>query len=415
MNRSAAVEDVGRVGSGAVSRTICTYIAIVSTSALLIANPFAVGLFYSRPGTATYLLVFDFLLVLLIVASVTYLRSSTKMWWRATLGLLLCSPFALVLAELALVFFMLRFPDWWSSGGTTGLYTRDPQRGWSLQQSTTAYQQLPGGASVPYELDEHGRKHIPHWNPALPTIHVFGNSFVFGQGVANDHTALNVLAGRIKQAANVLNYGVPGYGLEQMYLHLAENIDQIRPADTVVFAPISDDLRRNYIHRAHFCGYSIDDRDADGAGFAFPIAIDTGWSFLAPADECGFIETLLLKGPSFPVGKAFAIMREERVLPRLLANADEVFERARETTQRVGADFRAYLVPTAEECVRGHHDLDVRGLTTAHTSLLDACPPALVEAQSLRFDVDYHWNERGNRWFADSLEQSFFEQGVLKE
>jgi hypothetical protein len=88
-----------------------------------------------------------------------------------------------------------------------------------------------------YHLDEKGRRKIEP-NPAVRrAIHFFGDSMTFGHGLSDQDAALNLLGEKLNDRINVFNYGVPGYGFEQMLLRLIEMISEIKAGDTVFSLP----------------------------------------------------------------------------------------------------------------------------------------------------------------------------------
>ena len=79
-------------------------------------------------------------------------------------------------------------------------------------------------------------------NPELFTIMIFGDSFTFGAEVSDEYTWPSLLQ-QAEKRFQVLNMGVSGYGLDQMYLALTETISQYHP-NLVILAPINDDFNR---------------------------------------------------------------------------------------------------------------------------------------------------------------------------
>src|SRR6185369_11319022 len=73
-------------------------------------------------------------------------------------------------------------------------------------------------------------------------IEVFGDSFVFGTEVGDESPYCRVLE-RILPHAEVLNFGVPGYGLDQMMLRFQEEGVAFHP-DIVVIGIVSPVLGR---------------------------------------------------------------------------------------------------------------------------------------------------------------------------
>ena len=74
-------------------------------------------------------------------------------------------------------------------------------------------------------------------------IAVVGDSYTFGQHVAYDRTWVHLLEEGLDSKCQVLNFGVGGYGVDQMYLRYQKDIRSWSP-DIVVLAFIEDDATR---------------------------------------------------------------------------------------------------------------------------------------------------------------------------
>ena len=138
---------------------------------------------------------------------------------------------------------------WIQRGHVPGLaYSIDtfhPTRGWALtpflherdafgsKLLTTNSQGIRGAGDSDDE--------IPHRYRIL----VFGDSFTFGEEVADDETYSAAL-GRAVPDAQVLNLGVHGYGHDQMLLYLQEAGRRYRP-DLVVLGFLPYDMERNLL------------------------------------------------------------------------------------------------------------------------------------------------------------------------
>lgn len=90
-------------------------------------------------------------------------------------------------------------------------------------------------------------------------ILVLGDSFVFGQGVRKDRSLTSLLDSWLPEV-EVLNAGVPGYGLEQEYVYFKERGRRFEP-DLVLVGFFMNDL--------HGVGTMTDERDEAGLPVAF--------------------------------------------------------------------------------------------------------------------------------------------------
>jgi len=78
-----------------------------------------------------------------------------------------------------------------------------------------------------------------------------GDSFTFGIGVDNDHTWCEQLSS-LDQRLQAVNMGVPGYGVDQIYLMYRRDGTRL-DYDAQIFALITDDFRR--MQKNSFLGY----------------------------------------------------------------------------------------------------------------------------------------------------------------
>ena len=113
----------------------------------------------------------------------------------------------------------------------------DPLLGWVPRPGARARHVSEGNFDVIQVIDAKGRRAIPPNPGARRTLYFFGDLFTFGHGVENDQTALSIIARALGARANVVNYGVKAYGLEQMFLRLRAAKDDIQPGDVVSFRP----------------------------------------------------------------------------------------------------------------------------------------------------------------------------------
>jgi hypothetical protein len=75
-------------------------------------------------------------------------------------------------------------------------------------------------------------------------IALVGDSFTFGEEVSYDETWGARLERLLNDRFQVLNFGVPGYGIDQMYLRYVRDVSLWKP-DIVIFGFISNDVVRS--------------------------------------------------------------------------------------------------------------------------------------------------------------------------
>lgn len=126
------------------------------------------------------------------------------------------------------------------AGATPAIY--DSQLGWVPRQGYArkgdgAYPQV----TVLAEGFRSNGRVAPIAKPDLAPLLAVGDSFTWGDGVADDETwpaILETLLGR-----RVINGGVFGYGIDQAYLRAQRLLQATRP-ETLIFSFISDDIHR---------------------------------------------------------------------------------------------------------------------------------------------------------------------------
>jgi hypothetical protein len=98
-------------------------------------------------------------------------------------------------------------PDW---------YPYDPVLQYKLRPNTTvkAVATYDGKSlyDVTYHIDDQGARVTPGSVESGPTYIVMGDSYAFSEGVNDNETAASLFAQRLKPAAHVVNFGVPGWG-----------------------------------------------------------------------------------------------------------------------------------------------------------------------------------------------------------
>jgi lysophospholipase L1-like esterase len=143
---------------------------------------------------------------------------------------------------------------WLRSRGADGAVTRlsfdrhHPVRGWTLAPNL---RDLPVFAGKKLSSNSRGLRGAREVSgakaPGFLRIALFGDSFTFGEDVGDEETfgwQLEQLLVRTGTPAEVLNFGIHGYGHDQMLLYLREALPLYRP-DVVLFGYVTDDSLRN--------------------------------------------------------------------------------------------------------------------------------------------------------------------------
>ena len=118
----------------------------------------------------------------------------------------------------------------------------DPQTGWAVgpnRQSTDGrYRSGPEGVRT----SEVGQSYADL--PRKTTVAVMGDSFAFGEEVANQDTFASRMQEGLGSDYRVLNFGVPGFGVDQSYLRYVHHATPWQP-DVAVLTFVWHDLFRS--------------------------------------------------------------------------------------------------------------------------------------------------------------------------
>lgn len=380
----------------------CLYAALLLATAVLLLNPLVLSLIAHLSITRiSYMLFLDGFLVAIIVFCLRYLHRGRRRDGILAIALAGLLPVAMILIEPAIIGLHKALRP--AGASEEAIHQPDALLGWQPVPGAHAHHASPGNFDVTYVIDAQGHRQIGPHPGTGPTLHVFGDSILFGHGVANGQTALDLVADALEGRANVVNYGVMAYGLEQMFLRLRESKDAIQPGDAVIFAPIAEDLERNLIGKTFVC--DIYEKSYAGTR-TFPLLVDGTW-------QAASLDTYCPEGdlPVALVRRAWMRWQRPDLEQQLATNADAIFAMADALAKERGATFRVLFLVRVDECEAGAFLFDLDRLKTPFVSLLPACPD---NPAALRFPTDRHFNEEGQRWLAAAI-LDFLEKHVLGE
>lgn len=134
------------------------------------------------------------------------------------------------------------------ANGKDPCFRYHPRLGWTNNPSTRCHKGQYAYDAAGLRAADPGRTLAPRAEPGVRRIGVFGDSFTHGDDVAYDATFGEVLARQLQArevAAEVLNLGVSGYGIDQALLRWREDG---RPLglDVVVLGFQSENILRNH-------------------------------------------------------------------------------------------------------------------------------------------------------------------------
>ena len=166
------------------------------------------------------------------------------MWLKQSMLLLASLLFSLLLIELALRILGWSYPVFAQPDASLGWSFRPNVSGWSTHENT-AY----------LKMNRFGFRG-PDWpeRPAAGTfrIAVMGDSFVDSSNLADEHALPNVIEKQLaacpafaNRRAEVLNFGVSGYGTAQEYLTLRRQIAPLHPNLVLLAFYVGNDVMNN--------------------------------------------------------------------------------------------------------------------------------------------------------------------------
>ncbi len=128
---------------------------------------------------------------------------------------------------------------------TDTMFVYDPELGWSPRPNARNEASIHNAAGLRVETADRSVDAVPERE--MFRIALFGDSFVYGSEVSYADTWAFGLARRLEAsgvAAEVLNFGVPGYGTDQAYLRWNQTGAAYAP-DLVIFGLQLENMHRN--------------------------------------------------------------------------------------------------------------------------------------------------------------------------
>jgi hypothetical protein len=285
------------------------------------------------------------------------------------------------------------------------LHRPDERLGWLPVPGAVARHRFEGSFDVEYRVDAEGFRAVPHEGVAERTVYFFGDSYTFGFGVGNEQTYTAIIAREyLKPRVRVVNAGVNGYGIVQMYGRLQDLAGRLTPGDVVVFAPIADDLRRNLddfvfiapqIWRVETLRYpSFED------GEVRSVVVDGIWNRIRSL----FLHAMISEGFFRFVHRAWqgdTVIREARA----------VFAAARAVCAERGVHFLVAFLPKVKDLTRDAYEVEISSFD--YLDLRADFPKEKQAARALRFATNAHWNAAGHALAARALVRALVDADAL--
>ena len=318
-------------------------------------------------------------------------------------GLSVC---VFVAGDIYLAYRAVRTPD--PHVEMKNVHIPDDVLGWRPKPGAIGRHRETGSFDVEYRIDQAGFKATPNSGTPILRMYFFGDSYTFGHGVKNADTYPNIIADQyLNDAIHVLNAGVMGYGIEQMYGRFLQIEKQLQPGDIVVFAPTSQDIKRNL------------------KDFVFPAKLIFTKRFVSvrryPYYHAGQLSSVELATPwnTFKAflfngrwtKKMFRLMHRTLTRPKTTQEAVQMLGAARSLTTRRGARFALFFLPQTKERRRGMYEEDVSAFP--FFDVMDFFPPEPAALATIRFQTDTHWNRAGHAIAARAIVETLVQEGFI--
>jgi hypothetical protein len=289
---------------------------------------------------------------------------------------------------------------------------QDLRFGWTLPPDTAYEHVSPTGSQeflVTYIINGAGFRDEREFtcDSSRVTIAFLGDSFTFGYGVEGDETFARLIEQQLAGTRSY-NFGVPGYGIDQMYLTLRHYGKELRPR-LVLLALIRDDMTRS------LSAYRIRD-----SLFAQRLAGTRGWlskplfgirddslTILTEADRPNRLFRFIRDRSRILEGWRRATDRLDMRYPvsaRWKLN-QRLLEATRDLTAELGADFLVVRIPELREIESGPSPIPLfqRKFEEMGIHYLDLGEALPERPDTLFYPKDGHLNVRGHRFAADRI------------
>ncbi len=279
----------------------------------------------------------------------------------------------------------------------------DPVIGWKLPPRETIVETKPD-FSVTYRSNRQGFRSNRDF--ALPTrkrrVVLLGDSYTMGTGVEHQETFAYLLQRRLRKTQSY-NFGIGGFGIDQMWLTLRHYALAVEP-DLVVLSFIRPNLRRALSAYREGHDWLAKPVFRLEGGELVPMTIENRpsalWRF---AERHSHLLEIGRRGEDslgrhFPIGY---VWRLNRVL----------FERIRDDCQAAGVPLVVMYIPVNR---RSPAPMFERQFARLGIPFLDLAAHLPADADRLYHPLDRHFNAAGHRFAADRLAEFLTERGYAR-
>lgn len=353
----------------------------------------------SRTG---FLFLFAFQLPAILAGAVILIKSASRAFpsWLSLAFLITSITFSIAVTELTLSrFYGLPAPRAFVGefeNRTSKNFVVDPSTGWRMRPNITEY--LSGisakhGYRVNYRSNEQGfRSELDFGRAASPKrIVLVGDSFTFGTGVELEKTFGELLKVQLGDDVAVYNLGMPGFGLDQMWMSVRHQALPMKPT-LIIMAFIDQDLDRSLTAYRHFEGFNKPTFELDGEVLRPQGVHDKPHGAIRFLENYSVTWTALKRlarvmGPSVPFGDWW--LRNEAIFKAVIGDCQ---------SSGVSILFVRLPLKTWGEFPNLH-----RLMESEEANFLDLGSPKARPSYDVHFRTDGHINKTGHQFVANEL------------
>ncbi len=287
-------------------------------------------------------------------------------------------------------------------GGSYSFDVYHPTRGWALRPNLRHWPVFDNKFLSSNSKGLRGRAEHEYEKPrGVTRALVFGDSFTFGEDVSDDDTYAAWLQKLHGPNLEVLNFGVHGYGHDQMLVYLQEEGIRYHP-DIVILGFVDWDMERNLLDFRDYAKPRFD-LGRDGLTLRNTPVPRPQDVLAAERYHSRFLDLLSIVG----AGVRRRLGWEQAAAERLTAALLDAFRR---TTEAAGAELVVAYLPVEEEIesasVAPEGERFITGYCRERGVACIDVRPAFVrrESEGDHLRVRGHWNRREHRLAADAIE-----------
>ncbi len=291
-----------------------------------------------------------------------------------------------------------------------GFDTFHPTRGWGILPGVRGADTFGPGSVNTNSAGLRGLREIDlAKHPEGPRVAVIGDSFTFGDEVRDNEAYPSVLDELLPEA-EVINFGVHGYGHDQMLLLLREQVLSYQP-DLVVLGFVRDDMERNMLSfrdfaKPHFA-LSGDRLSLRNVPVPTPEEVQRRYRF-----RPRFLDLLTILRDSYLWNVGLSEQRMEELTTALL---DEMVEEAVD----IGSVFIFVYLPHSEELMDTELETDGYKFFDTYCEeraafCLDLLPHFReAAAAGVKIKAPGHWHATGHRITAQAVGEYIRDRNLL--